>query len=215
MPKNPSTPSISLRTSSLRTKRRHPTRKWLLALGVPTVLIPGLLIAMALGWNPSQLSSVKNYHAITSIFPTSGIVASVVDGDTFELTNGVGVRLIGIDAPNRGQDKWDQARVALTGLTLDQRVYLEYDRYQDDKYGRVLVWVWVKCEKEPTFLPSDYMHLSFNTSRPGLTDNPKGCETGKLVNEEMVKKGLANSEAYKDRGELKYEKRVLRLTQKN
>lgn len=197
-----------------KTKAKRPTRKWLLALGVPAVLIPGLLIAMALGWNPTKLTSVKNYRAITSIFPSSGIVTNVIDGDTFELKNGVGVRLIGIDAPNRGQDKWDQARMALTSLILGQRVYLEYDRYQDDKYGRVLGWVWVGCEREPTFLPSDYMHLTYNSSRPGLTDNPKGCQTGKLANEELVKQGLASAEAYKDRGELKYEKRVLRLTQK-
>lgn len=192
-----------------KTKAKPPTRKWLLGLGVPAVLIPGLLIAMALGWNPTKLTTVNNYHAITSIFPTNGIVATVIDGDTFELTNGVLVRLIGIDAPNRGENKWETARVALTTLTLDKRVYLEYDRYQNDKYGRILAWVWVGCEKEPTFLPADYMHLTFNSSRPGLTDNPKGCETGKLANEEMVKQGLASAARYKDRGELKYEKRLL------
>lgn len=189
-------------------KKRRPTRKWLLALGVPAVLIPGLLIAMALGWNPTKLTSVKNYYQIKTIFPSSGTAVNVVDGDTFELQNGVGVRLIGIDAPNRGQDKWDQARDALTALTLGQRVYLEYDRYQDDKYGRVLAWVWVGCQKDPTFLPSDYMHLTYNSSRPGLTDNPEGCKDGRLVNEEMVKQGLASAEAYKERGALKYEGRL-------
>lgn len=184
------------------------TRRRLLALGVPAVLIPGLLIAMVLGWKPTQLASVTNYHKIKSIFPSNGMVKSVVDGDTFELQNGVGVRLIGIDAPNRGETKWEAARDALTALIGDQRVYLEYDRYQDDKYGRVLAWVWVGCEKEPTFLPADYMHLTYNSSRPGLLDNPEGCKAGKLVNEEMVKKDLASAERYKERGELKYEKRL-------
>lgn len=72
-----------------------------MALGIPAVLIPGLLIAMALGWNPTKLTSVKNYHQIKTIFPTSGVVAGVTDGDTFSLQNSVGVRLIGIDAPNK------------------------------------------------------------------------------------------------------------------
>lgn len=184
------------------------TRRKLLGFGIPAVLIPGLLIAMALGWNPAKLTSVKNYHEIKTIFPSSGMVETVVDGDTFTLQNGVGVRLIGIDAPNRGEDKWEAARAALTALTLDKRVYLEYDRYQDDKYGRVLSWVWVGCEKEPAFLPADYMHLTYNSSRPGLTDNPEGCKTGKLINEEMVKLDLATAKAYKERGELKYEKRL-------
>ncbi len=141
-------------------KERRWTRKRLFALGVPAVLIPGLLIAMALGWNPMKLEDVKDYHQIQTIFPAIGVVAQVIDGDTFELQNGVGVRLIGIDAPNRGEGKWEEAREALTGLIGDKRVFLEYDRYQDDKYGRVLAWVWVDCEREPTFLPADYMAAS-------------------------------------------------------
>lgn len=184
------------------------TRKRLIALGVSAVLIPGLLIAMALGWNPTKLGSVKDYHQIKTIFPTSGVVASVTDGDTFELANGVGVRMLGIDAPNRGEGKWDEAREALTDLIKDQRVYLEYDRYQDDKYGRVLAWIWMNCEREPSFLAADYMHLTYNSSREGLKENPEGCKKGKLVNEEMVRKGLASAEAYKERGELKYERRL-------
>lgn len=190
-------------------KKGRTTRKWLLGLGVPAVLIPGLLIAMVLGWNPTMLTSVKNYYQIKTIFPSNGTAVKVVDGDTFELQNGVGVRLIGIDAPNRGQAKWEAARAALTGLTQNKHVYLEYDRYQDDKYGRVLAWVWVGCEDEPSFLPADYMHLTYNSSRPGLTNNPTGCKDGKLVNEEMVLGGLASAEAYKERGALKYEKRIL------
>lgn len=184
------------------------TRRRLLSLGVPAVLVPGLLIAMALGWNPTKLTSVKNYQQVKTIFPASGIVTEVTDGDTFSLQNGVGVRLIGIDAPNRGEGKWEEAREALTTLIDGKRVYLEYDRYQDDKYGRVLAWVWVDCEQTPTFLPADYMHLTYNSSREGLKENPEGCKKGKLANEEMVREGLASAEMYKERGELKYEERL-------
>ncbi len=179
-----------------------------MALGVPAVLIPGLLIAVALGWKPGPLRGVKDYHQIKTIFPSSGVVGEVSDGDTFTLQNGVGVRLIGIDAPNRGEGRWEEARETLTTFTSGKRVYLEYDRYQDDKYGRVLAWVWVDCEQTPTFLPSDYMHLTYNSSREGLAENPQGCTEGKLVNEEMVRMGLASTERYKERGELKYEKRL-------
>lgn len=198
--KNPST--------ALRTQEKRWTRKRLIALGIPAVLIPGLLIAMALGWNPVKLGGVKDYHQIQTIFPSNGLVASVIDGDTFELQNGVGVRLIGINAPNRGEARWEEARGVLNSLIQNKRVFLEYDRYQDDKYGRVLAWIWMDCEREPTFLPSDYMHLSYNSSREGLKENPEGCKKGKLVNEEMVRSGLASAEAYKERGELKYEERL-------
>jgi endonuclease YncB( thermonuclease family) len=52
------------------------------------------------------------------------------------------------------------------------------------------------------------MRLSYNKSRPGLTDNPEGCKEGKLLNEEMVKAGLAEVLNFKGRGELKYEARI-------
>lgn len=183
-------------------------RKRLLALGIPAVLIPGILIAITLGWNPTQLAKSKEYYSIKTLFPKTGAVKEVYDGDTFSLQNGVEVRLIGIDAPNRGEGTWKEATEALTTLINDQRIYLEYDRYQDDKYGRVLAWVWVDCETEPIFFPADYMHRSYNSSREGLTENPEGCTKGKLVNEEMVRAGMAQVTRYKDRGELKYEERI-------
>ena len=50
------------------------SRRRFLALGVPAVLIPGMLLAVALGWKPAILESVKNYHAIKTVFPDSGVV---------------------------------------------------------------------------------------------------------------------------------------------
>lgn len=177
-------------------------------LGIPAVLIPGIILAITLGWNPAKLAEVRDYHEIKQVFPDSGIVKEVSDGDTFELKNGVGVRMIGINAPDRGDSDYNKSRNYLTSLINGKRVHLEYDRYQDDKYGRILAWVWTGCEATPKFGPSDYMHLTYNTSRPGLTENPEGCKEGILINEEMVKEGLATAERYKDRGELKYEIRL-------
>lgn len=190
------------------------TRKRLLAFGIPAVLIPGLALAMMLGWNPTILESAKNYTSIKTIFPSSGVVSHVTDGDTFELHNGVGVRLIGINAPDRGEKLFTEATQFLTSEIQGNTVYLEYDRYQDDKYGRVLAWIWRGCEKEPVFLPADYMHLTYNASREGLMENPEGCKEGTLVNEEMVRNGLASSTRYKERGELKYEKRLQKSEKK-
>lgn len=116
------------------------------------------------------------------------------------------MRTVGVNAPANDAKSKD----GLTGLIKDKKVWLEYDRYQDDKYGRILAWIWTECETTPEFLPADYMHLSGNQSRPGLIENPQGCKKGKLVQEELVKAGLAKIEVYKDRGELKYEKRLTR-----
>ena len=60
----------------------------------------------------------------------------------------------------------------------------------------------------PFGITTDYMHKSDNESNPGLIDNPTGCKKGKLVNQELVTLHLAEPVVYKDRGELKYEKRL-------
>lgn len=184
------------------------TKKKLLALGVPAVLIPGIIIAHVLGWDGAVLNQTKNYYANKTVFPDSGKVGEIVDGDTFKLKSGTSVRLIGINAPNRGSQNYDQSRQELTKLVANKEVYLEYDRYQDDQYGRILAWVWAECEAKPEFLPPDYMSLTRYFSKPGLKENPAGCKNGKLVNEVMVKNGLAVVETFKDRGELKYEVRI-------
>jgi endonuclease YncB( thermonuclease family) len=116
--------------------------------------------------------------------------------------------MTGIDAPDRGHKMYDEAAGELSGLIENRKIWLEYDRYQDDKNGRVLAWVWVQCEGEPKFTPADYMHLTYNRSREGLKENPTGCKKGELVQEELVRAGLAKTEVYKDRGELKYEERI-------
>ncbi len=178
--------------------------KTLLAFGIPMILIPGLLVAHQRGWNPN----IQKVFQISVSFPTQGTVKSIEDGDTFVLSNDQRVRMIGINAPERGSSGFESATNALNSFMAKKTVYLEYDRYQDDKYGRLLAWVWIDCEKNPTFLPANYMHVSKNQSKPGLTENPQGCTHGKLVNEEMVRAGFATVVTYTDRGELKYEERL-------
>lgn len=184
------------------------TKGHLIKKGVPYILIPGILLAATLGWKTEALDKVQNYYQLKQLFPLSGVVSQVEDGDTFTLKNGVKVRLIGVNAPERGAKGYKEATQELTNEVSNKRVYLEYDRYQDDMYSRTLAWVWIDCEKTPKFLPPDYMHRSGSESMPGLTENPKGCKKGKLINEELVKKGFAETVSYKDRGELKYEKRI-------
>ncbi len=190
-------------------KRKRITADWLRKIGVKEVAIPGIIIAVtALGiknWQELGPNIYKNKQA----FPDSGVVRIITDGDTLELQNGVRVRLIGINAPDRGEKNEKEAAKKLSDTIEDKQVWLEYDRYQDDMYGRAMAWIWVGCETTPKFTPPEYMRLSFNRSRPGLTENPKGCKKGKLVQEEMVRAGLAKLEIYKVRGELKYEERLL------
>lgn len=188
-------------------KKNKPTHAWLRKIGVPAVLIPGLIAASV--WGAGWYKSQTNYYSNKQIFPEAGVVSKVVDGDTFEMKNGIRVRLVGVNAPPLTDN--DKARQELGKLVVNKQVFLEYDRYQDDKFGRILAWVWINCETKPKFLPADYMFLNKRQSKPGLTDNPDGCKKGKMVQEELVKRGVVKTEVYEDRGELKYQARLMKI----
>lgn len=185
-----------------KTKKRWTSEK-LRKIGIPAVLIPGILWASVYG--TGNLEKIKNYYQSRIVFPKNGVVRAVEDGDTMELVGGARVRMIGIDAPNRGEEGYKEARSYLQDLVENEKVYLEYDRYQDDKYGRILAWVWIGCESDrPKFKGANYMHLSGKESREQLRESPEGCKKGKLVNREMIKKGWAEVVNYSKRGPVKY-----------
>ena len=74
----------------------------------------------------------------------SCVIAIVVDGDTFRCRNGVRVRLIGIDAPERSQGgAYHDSRRALARIAgPGDTVRLERDASPRDRFGRELAWVW-------------------------------------------------------------------------
>jgi endonuclease YncB( thermonuclease family) len=180
---------------------------YLRKIGVPAVLIPGIVLAATLGWTGWKKLG-PDYYANKVIFPDLGYAAEVYDGDTLLLRSGMTMRLLGINAPNRGEKGYEEAGKKLTELIKDRRLWFEYDRYQNDKFGRIMAWVWTGCETRPQFLPADYMYKSKRESMPGLKGNPAGCKKGKLVQEEMIGSGKATLVVYDDRGELKYQKRL-------
>ena len=69
------------------------------------------------------------------------IVARVIDGDTVELMGGDKVRLLAIDAPEKGQPLYDRATEVLGQLTLGKTVRLEFSGRKRDRYGRLLGFV--------------------------------------------------------------------------
>ena len=89
---------------------RKLTAKYLEKRKVPKVLIAGLILASVLGWTGwKNLDKVQNYYQIRQIFPTKTVATQIIDGDTFIIKNGMTVRLLGIDAPNRGKEGYDSA----------------------------------------------------------------------------------------------------------
>ena len=70
-------------------------------------------------------------------------VATIIDGNTFELNDGKSVRLIGIDAPEIGEICSTQAAQQLSSLIEGKTVYLEKDVSETDSYNRLLRYVYV------------------------------------------------------------------------
>ncbi len=68
-------------------------------------------------------------------------VKRIIDGDTFELTDGKSVRLIGIDTPEVGETCSTQATNQLSSLIGGETVYLEKDVSETDIDGRLLRYV--------------------------------------------------------------------------
>ena len=82
-------------------------------------------------------------------FTHTGVVTHVVDGDTIDVRLASGkrerVRLIGIDAGERGACFAAQATQRARQLALSKQVVLRGDATQDtrDRYGRLLAYVWL------------------------------------------------------------------------
>jgi micrococcal nuclease len=71
-------------------------------------------------------------------------VARVIDGDTFVLSGGKHVRLVGIDTPEKGEPFADAARALADSIFRGRAVRLEFDKKnQEDKYGRILAYAYV------------------------------------------------------------------------
>jgi micrococcal nuclease len=77
-------------------------------------------------------------------YEVKGFCDKVIDGDTIDV-GGVGrVRLVGIDAPERGQPGYEEATNYVKSKCLGKTVYLDIDNARPkDKYGRTLAIVYV------------------------------------------------------------------------
>ncbi len=99
-----------------------------------------------------------------------GTVREVIDGDTIVLSDGRKVRYLGINAPEHGQPYAREARNFNRRLVNGLPVHLEFDQIQEDRYHRLLAYVYTK--------------------RCGVRS--AGCEEQTMVNEQLVTEGWAH-----------------------
>jgi len=108
-------------------------------------------IILALG-----AATVAIVAVIYSFFPASqrvtAIVSRVVDGDTFELSNGDRVRLLGMDAPEHGEQFYNAATERLREMVEGKSVGLEKDVSQKDGFDRLLRYVFIDSNDGNVFV---------------------------------------------------------------
>jgi endonuclease YncB( thermonuclease family) len=88
--------------------------------------------------------------------PNSGVVTSVIDGDTVRLASGSEVRMMGMQAPKlplgrKGFKAWPlspESKAHLEQLSLGKRVRLFYGPTQEDRYGRLLAHLVVEPDAD-------------------------------------------------------------------
>jgi endonuclease YncB( thermonuclease family) len=80
-----------------------------------------------------------SFRVASAVYPDGYYdVKSVINGDTFELTDGNRVRLIGTDAPKTVEICSTQSTQHLKSLIEGKTVYLEKDVSETDSSGRIL-----------------------------------------------------------------------------
>ena len=75
--------------------------------------------------------------------PERCTVAFVVDGDTFNCSDGTQIRLLMVDAPEGGRFGDASRRALSTLLPIDATVRIETDREVEDEQGRVRAYVYL------------------------------------------------------------------------
>ena len=130
----------------LPSRERGPLRRLPPTLSVALALLVAALAAFA-------LSAAERARAASTEAPASeesARVSAVVDGETLELADGRGLRLMGIIVPMPPLDaepgrRWplaERASAALRELALGRTVRLVFEGPRSDRYGRLLAQVY-------------------------------------------------------------------------
>jgi micrococcal nuclease len=96
--------------------------------------------------NPVGSGNSENKAAKVWARTQDSMVTKVIDGDTVVVTGGEHVRLLGIDADEKGYPCYDAARLRLEEMVLGKTVKLESDRQDLDQYGRQLRYIFLGSE---------------------------------------------------------------------
>jgi micrococcal nuclease len=95
-------------------------------------------------FNVSQIvTKIQKAGNVSPIISENKIVTKVIDGDTVVVEGGYHVRLLGMDADEKGYPCYEPAKKRLEDLVLGKMVNLVKDKTDLDQYGRLLRYIFL------------------------------------------------------------------------
>ena len=115
--------------------------KKLLALSAAVIIVSIILVL----WPARRRDSHRepDIDSTARGFSSKQVIREIVDGDTFVLSDGSQIRLIGVDTPEEGQPYYREAIDFAEYRLPGTEVTLELDREPRDRYGRLLAYLFV------------------------------------------------------------------------
>ncbi|HET6361149.1 MAG TPA: thermonuclease family protein [Gemmatimonadota bacterium] len=139
-------------------------------------LSAALLAALAL--LPGSAPAQGSVEQPVSQVPTTCKVIYVLDGDTINCEDGVMVRLLLVDVPDRGRFG-DEARAFVVGLLpKGTELRLEYDRNPRDSEGRWLAYAYLPDGSllNKRLVEGGYAYVEFSTANRAKLDELRSAE---------------------------------------
>ncbi len=99
------------------------------------------------------------YYNLTEPKMQEVYISHVIDGDTIETENGVRIRLLGINTPEKGQFCYEEARRFLQDLVENKSVSIEWKK--TDKYGRILGYVFLNGMINKKILENGFANIYY------------------------------------------------------
>lgn len=127
-----------------------------------TVIIGILAAIVAGGGSYAGYTVLRSGDSLDSDKGTA-TVAYVYDGDTVQMSSGEEVRLLNIDAPEKGECMYDEARGALENKVRGNRVTVVRDVTGTDAFGRFVRYVFAQTDPraDSVFLNVYLVHHGF------------------------------------------------------
>lgn len=125
---------------------------------------------------------------------TLRMATKVIDGDTFIIEGGYSVRILGIDADERGYPCYEAAKTGLEELILNREVRLEKGKEDLDQYCRYLRYVFLDSQNISLELVKEGLAVARSSpeeiakAEKEANDNKVGCKWGerKIIEEKKA-----------------------------